>query len=131
MLGPSGSPHARANGQLLRHRTPEIRAGLTRARSDPMSLGSAARSARCAHAWNICYFSGSTGVHPRTETARSATEALELVRTHMRLRHPGLIIETADGEELSFFQLKDLAQSETREQNGLRTKPRAPNITHP
>jgi hypothetical protein len=49
----------------------------------------------------------------------------------MRLRHPGLIIETADGEELSFFQLKDLAQSETREQNGLRTKPRAPNITRP
>jgi hypothetical protein len=30
----------------------------------------------------------------------------------MRLRHPGLTIETTDGEELSFFQLKDLAQSE-------------------
>jgi hypothetical protein len=32
----------------------------------------------------------------------------------MRLRHPDLIIETADGEQLSFFQLKDLAQSETQ-----------------
>ena len=65
--------------------------------------------------------SGGASVHPRTETAKSATEALELVRTHMRLRHPGLTIETADGEELSFFQLKDLAQSETRERNALRT----------
>jgi len=54
-----------------------------------------------------------TSIHPRRETARSATEALELLREHMRLRHPNLTIETANGEELSFFQLKDLAQSET------------------
>jgi hypothetical protein len=68
-------------------------------------------------------------IRPQTETASSATEALELVQTHMRLRHPGLIIETTDGEELLFFQLKDLAQSETREQNALRTKRRGPNLT--
>ena len=61
-------------------------------------------------------------IRPQNETARSATEALELVRAHMRLRHPGLIVETEDGEELSFFQLKDLAQSETREQNTQRGK---------
>jgi hypothetical protein len=36
---------------------------------------------------------------------------------HVRLRYPGLAIETAEGEELSFFQLKDLAQSETLKQN--------------
>ena len=58
-----------------------------------------------------------TSLRPRSETARSATEALELVRAHMRLRHPGLIVQTGDGEQLSFFQLKDLAQSETLKQN--------------
>jgi hypothetical protein len=53
-----------------------------------------------------------TNIHPRCETARSATEALELVREHIRLRRLNLIVETADGEQLSFFQLKDLAHSE-------------------
>jgi hypothetical protein len=73
--------------------------------------------------------SGNASIHPRSETARSATEALNLVRVHMRLRHRGLIIETAEGEELSFFQLKDLALLETREENALRSKQRAPNVT--
>jgi hypothetical protein len=66
-----------------------------------------------------------TSLHPTTETATSATEALGLVRQHMRLRHPGLIIETEDGEELSFFQLKDLAQSETPAGPGVRLAKRS------
>lgn len=61
-------------------------------------------------------------IRPQNEMARSATEALELVRAHMRLRHPGLIVETEDGEELSFFELRDMAQSEAREQNTQRGK---------
>jgi hypothetical protein len=44
----------------------------------------------------------------------------------MRLRHPGLIIETADGKQLSFFELKDLAELETQKRNARRSKRRAP-----
>ena len=87
----------------------------------------AAHGARLPRTFVI--LSASASLRPRSETARSATEALELVRTHMTLRHPGLTIETGDGEELSFFQLKDLAQSESREQNARTIKQRAPNVT--
>jgi hypothetical protein len=32
----------------------------------------------------------------------------------MRLRRPGVTIETADGEQLNFFQLKEMAEAEAR-----------------
>ena len=59
-----------------------------------------------------------TNVAPRVETATTATEALEIVCELMRLRRPGLSIETVEGEQLSFFQLKDLVAAESREENG-------------
>jgi hypothetical protein len=44
-----------------------------------------------------------TSITPRSETARSAKEAMELVLQLMKLRRPGVRIETAEGEPLSFF----------------------------
>jgi hypothetical protein len=35
----------------------------------------------------------------------------------MRLRRPAVTIEGAEGEQLSFFQLKELAESESRRKN--------------
>ena len=35
----------------------------------------------------------------------------------MRLRRPGVIIETAEGEQLTFFQLKEMAEAEARNEN--------------
>ena len=54
-----------------------------------------------------------TNVAPKAEKATTATEALEIVRELMRLRRPGVSIETVEGEQLSFFQLKDLAAAES------------------
>jgi hypothetical protein len=56
-----------------------------------------------------------TAVAPKAETARTAAEALDIVRELMRLRRPGVLIETVDGKQLSFFQLKDLVEAESRE----------------
>ncbi len=53
-------------------------------------------------------------VAPKAETATTATEALEIVRELMRLRRPGVSIETVEGEQLSFFQLKDLVAAESQ-----------------
>jgi len=65
-----------------------------------------------------------TSIYRRYEAARSATEALALVREHMRLRRPNLIVETADGEQqLSLFQLEKLSQSEM---HAAAPKPAAP-----
>jgi hypothetical protein len=58
-----------------------------------------------------------TELHPRREPAGSAKEALRIFNEHMRLRHPGLIVETADGERLTFFQLKERAELERRKQD--------------
>jgi hypothetical protein len=51
----------------------------------------------------------------RRETVRSATAALELVRRYMKLRRPAVTIENGDGEQLSFFQLKELVELEKSE----------------
>jgi hypothetical protein len=62
-----------------------------------------------------------TNVAPRAETATTATEALEIVRELMRLRRPEVSIETVEGEQLSFFQLKDLAAAESPKENAPRS----------
>jgi hypothetical protein len=51
----------------------------------------------------------------------TATEALEIVRGLMRLRRPSVSIETVEGEQLSFFQLKDLVAAESRKENNPRS----------
>jgi hypothetical protein len=62
-----------------------------------------------------------TNVAPKAETATTATEALEIVRELMRLRRPGVSIEIVEGEQLSFFQLKDLAAAESRKEDAPRS----------
>ena len=61
--------------------------------------------------------SSGASVAIKRETVSSATKALELVREYMRLRRPAVTIEGAEGEQLSFFQLKELAESESRRKN--------------
>ena len=68
----------------------------------------------------VFVISSGTSIAVRRETVRSASAALELVRHHMRLRRPGVIIETAEGERLTFFQLKGMAEAEARNENGHR-----------
>jgi hypothetical protein len=58
-----------------------------------------------------------TSFAPRVETAKTATEALDIVRELMRLHRPGVSIETAEGKRLSFFDLKDLVAAESRKEN--------------
>jgi hypothetical protein len=58
-----------------------------------------------------------TGIAVRRESVRSATTALALVLEYMRLRRPNVTIENANGAQLSFFQLKELAESERRKEN--------------
>jgi hypothetical protein len=55
------------------------------------------------------------------ELTPSATEALRLVRAHMKLRRPGVRVEDERGNSVSFFQLKDMAELEARKENGSRT----------
>jgi hypothetical protein len=49
------------------------------------------------------------------ELAPSATEALRLVRHHMKLRRPGVRVEDERGNPVSFFQLKEMAELEEDE----------------
>jgi hypothetical protein len=65
-------------------------------------------------------FSG-TSLAPKADTALTATEALEIVREVMRLRRRNVSIETVEGEQLSFFQLKDLVAAESRKENNPRS----------
>jgi hypothetical protein len=59
--------------------------------------------------------SSGASIAVRRETVGSASKALELVREYMRLRRPGVRVEEAEGGgELTFFQLKELAESESR-----------------
>ena len=44
------------------------------------------------------------------EWTPSATEALRLVRSHMKLRRPGVRIQDERGNAVSFFQLKETAE---------------------
>jgi hypothetical protein len=62
-----------------------------------------------------------TNIALKAKTATTATEALEIVRELMRLRRPGVSIETVDGEQLSFFQLKDLVAAESRKEKDPRS----------
>jgi hypothetical protein len=67
-------------------------------------------------AWMRKYFvvlSG-TGIRDTREWVPSATEALRLVRAHMKLRRPGVRIEDERGRFVSFFQLKEMAELEAK-----------------
>jgi hypothetical protein len=61
-----------------------------------------------------------TGVKDTREWVPSATEALDLVRSHMKLRRPSVRIEDERGNPISFFQLKDMAERESHKKNGPR-----------
>jgi len=60
------------------------------------------------------YVVSATGIKETREWAVSANEALRTVRTLMKLRRPGVRIEDQRGNPISFFELKDLADSENR-----------------
>ena len=61
------------------------------------------------------------GVKDTREWVPSATTALQLVRSYMKLRRPSVRIEDERGNSISFLQLKDMAELE----NG-RKIPRGP-----
>ena len=63
-----------------------------------------------------------TNVKTVQEWAPSATEALRLIRAHMKLRRPGVRIEDERGNPVSFFQLKDMAELEARKETGSLSK---------
>jgi hypothetical protein len=50
-----------------------------------------------------------TGTKDTREWAPSATEALRLIREHMKLRRPGVRVEDERGNPVSFFQLQEIA----------------------
>jgi hypothetical protein len=58
-----------------------------------------------------------TGIKDTREWVPSATAALQLVRTHMKLRRPGVRVEDERGHALSFFELKEMAELESRKKN--------------
>jgi len=51
-----------------------------------------------------------TGIKDTREWVPSATTALQLVRTLMKQRRPGVRIEDERGNPVSFFQLKEMAE---------------------
>ena len=55
-----------------------------------------------------------TGIRDMREWVPSATEALRLVRAHMKLRRPGVRIEDERGNAVSFLQLKETAELEAK-----------------
>jgi hypothetical protein len=61
--------------------------------------------------------SSGTSMAPTREMVTSARKALELVLGHMRQRLPNVTVADADGDRLSYFQLKELAQSEGLKEN--------------
>jgi len=58
-----------------------------------------------------------TGIKDIREWAPSATQALRMVRRLMELRRPGVRVEDERGNPISFFKLKELADSENRQPN--------------
>jgi hypothetical protein len=64
--------------------------------------------------------SSGTSIAFRRETVTSATKALKVVLRHMRQRLPNVTVADADGDRLSYFQLKELAQSEGLKENAPR-----------
>jgi hypothetical protein len=69
---------------------------------------------------NMYVISSGTSMARRRETVTSATKALEVVLGHMRQRLPKVAVADADGDRLSYFQLKELAQSEGLKENAPR-----------
>jgi hypothetical protein len=61
-----------------------------------------------------------TGIKDTREWVPSATAALQLVRAHMKMRRPAVRIEDERGNPISFFQLKDMADFESRKPNAKR-----------
>jgi hypothetical protein len=61
-----------------------------------------------------------TGIRNIREWAPSAAEALRVVRDLMKLRRPGVIVEDERGNPVSFFQLKEMAETEDRKDNASR-----------
>jgi len=61
-----------------------------------------------------------TGIREAREWAPSASEALRLVRDHMKMRRPAVRIEDERGNPVSFFHLKEMAELEARK-NASRT----------
>jgi hypothetical protein len=55
-----------------------------------------------------------TGIREAREWAPSASEALRLIRDHMKMRRPAVRIEDERGNPVSFFQLKEMAELEAR-----------------
>jgi len=53
-----------------------------------------------------------TGIKDTREWVPSATTALQLVRSYMKLRRPSVRIEDERGNPISFFQLKSMAELE-------------------
>jgi hypothetical protein len=69
-----------------------------------------------------------TGIRDTREVPPSATEALRLVRNHMKLRRSAVRIEDERGNAVSFFQLKEMAETEARK-NASRTRRRMVTIS--
>ncbi len=61
-----------------------------------------------------------TGIKETREWAPCAADALRLIREHMRLRRPGVRVEDERGNPVSFFQLKEIADSKDRKENAPR-----------
>jgi hypothetical protein len=61
---------------------------------------------------NGLYVLSGTGIRDTREWAGSATEALRLLRLHMKLRRPAARVEDERGNPVSFFQLKEMANLE-------------------
>ena len=58
-----------------------------------------------------------TGIKDSHEWAPSASEALRLIRQHMKWRRPGVRVEDERGNPVSLFELKDMAALEDRKEN--------------
>jgi hypothetical protein len=63
-----------------------------------------------------------TGIRDAREWAPTATQALCLVRDHMKMRRPAVRVEDELGNPVSFFQLKEMAEIEARKQGRLKAK---------
>jgi hypothetical protein len=58
-----------------------------------------------------------TAIAVKREWTPSASEALRLVREYMKLRRPNVRIEDETANPVTFFQLKALAEAESRERD--------------
>ena len=58
-----------------------------------------------------------TGIRDTREWVPTASKALRLVRTHMKLRRPGVRIEDERGKPISFLELKQVAESKGGNEN--------------